>query len=337
MYLIDGNLQRVVLRKILQRRAQFDLEIQRGEREARSFAAHSSLLELRLGWHASCAPRFVYKYRNAPDWNNRIQVERLGTILLRHELWMAAANRLNDPMDSVIQYKVTLRGAFLREELIRFNRRVGDLTRAKAERLISSDMVANPHQIEVNLRRTHERLLSQWGVCSLSATARGIKLWEEYSARHTGLCFQFQPPRDLVAFLDLQEVTYSDELPVMQNPFGRSDEVMEQRLKFLMKKYTKWDYEAEWRLVGGNQANTARHFDPRALTGVIFGAAASLETIDHVERMLQEREEAIGRRPITYQARITNGIVRIERTKRHSETRQLHVPPASNDLLSAPL
>ena len=268
------------------------------------------LLERRTGWRDSGCPRFVYKYRaSTATAQGRKRAEDL---LLLHQLSLADSSKYEDPQDSQIEYRVSISGDELFREMVAHTRRTAIVSRFRAERMVSKEVASDPVALQAMMRANAELALSQWGICSLAANARGLRLWDEYAEGHTGVCFQFHPATDFRGFFDLQEVDYSDAERVIENRFY-GDEIKARRLELLMVKRTKYDFEDEWRIVAGGKANRSHAFNPAALCGVIFGAQACAKTKAVVAEILDERLRATGLQPHVYQAQVVGDRVRIHR------------------------
>jgi hypothetical protein len=278
--------------------------------EEHQYWERAPLLERRVGWRAAGCPRFLYKYRGSVATTQGRK--RCEDILLRHQLWLADSSKYEDPDDSQVEYRVSISGDELFRELVAHTRRTAIVSRFKAERMVSELVAKDPSALQGMLKADAEKVLLQWGICSLAANARGRRLWAEYGETHTGVCFQFHPAQDFRAFIDLQKVDYSDAERVIENRFF-GDEVRMRRFDLMMTKNTKYDFEDEWRIVVGGKANAPYSFQPAALCGVILGAGSSVETKRVVGEILDERLRATGLKPHIYQAEFSDKRIRIHR------------------------
>lgn len=267
------------------------------------------LLERRVGWRDAGCPRFLYKYRGAIHHDEGAR--RASDILLRHQLWLADVSHYEDTQDSRIDYRVTLSGEALREEMEAFMRRIGPANRFKAARLVSDRVIADPMALMKSLNDGAERMLSAWGICSLAANARSIRMWNEYSDAEQGVCFQFMPAEDFAAFGGVQPITYSDEERVIENRlFG--DDLVQRRLDLLNTKRMKYRFEDEWRVIEPGRANFPLSFKPAALTAVILGANAS-KSAPRLTQLLAERQRMTGRAIPVYQAYNDGSVICLRR------------------------
>ena len=286
------------------------LEILKAEQRRRDLEA-MPLLKRRVQWKKEGGPRFVYKYRGPPAGNGRKRVE---DILLRHQVWMADSTQYADPADSQIEYRISLRGDALWKVMVQEQARIARVSLKEAQTLVSRRVVDDPSWLQEQWNRDAATVLREWGICSFAANAYDIELWKQYGIDHTGVAFQIQPARDLSTFSVLQEITYSDDERVLENPFSTKD-LIDKRMNLLMTKQIEFRFEDEWRLVSGGKANKPKLFAPIALSGVIIGADMSPADRDVLFQILNERRAKTGLQPQTYQARVAGGIVRIDRAK----------------------
>ena len=99
--------------------------------------------------------------------------------------------------------------------------------------------------------------------------ANDILMWSHYSDKHRGVCLKFAGNRFENVIGEAQRVNYSVDfqLPsVWDNP-GILVEYA------VLRKAECWRYEKEWRLVRPGAAGTFAQFDPRSLSGLIFGCS----------------------------------------------------------------
>lgn len=88
------------------------------------------LRERRIGWRDAGCPRFLYKYRGRVD--DEDGARRAADVLLQHQLWLADVSKYQDPQDSRIDYRVTLKGEALRREVVAYVRRATRANRFQA-------------------------------------------------------------------------------------------------------------------------------------------------------------------------------------------------------------
>lgn len=273
--------------------------------------AAMSPLQARKAFAASHVPRFVYKYRGVPIGADAEAVDRLRDLVVRNRLWMADVRTMNDPFDSYVDYRITLRGADLRKALERFFRRTTDTVSFKADLLVNTDLVVNPRKVEQLLRTAREQHVAQFGVCSLSSDARSKLLWAHYANEHRGVAIQLEPaldPRQLLPF----RMNYEEAHRIVVDELGGGDR--ESVINEFLIKDVDWAYEKEWRLIERGNSNVVRQFRAAALTGIIFGLRAGADEEAVVDQLLDERRRANLSMPRVY--RIANRGARLKVVRR---------------------
>jgi hypothetical protein len=94
-------------------------------------------------------------------------------------------------------------------------------------------------------------------------------MFSHYANRHKGLCLQFEIDEDQtigeVAPFNGRDVEYRDSIPFFNDP--------NQAHMTLLRKYKKWEYEKEYRVLMSvnSQSDRIRIYKPGQLRGAIFG------------------------------------------------------------------
>lgn len=109
--------------------------------------------------------------------------------------------------------------------------------------------------------------LESIGIYSLSAKPNDPVMWAHYSNSHNGLIFIFDSTF-VPLFSKARKVNYITERPVIS---------IDNICDILYTKYVNWSYEEEFRIL--KKESGLHTFNKDALTGLIFGAKMSDETI----------------------------------------------------------
>ena len=125
-----------------------------------------------------------------------------------------------------------------------------------------------------NLKQEIENMLSEIGIYSLSRIPDDILMWSHYADCHQGFCVKFFDDENDSFIAGRQEISYSDEYPIM-NPIKDDDFV--RLTKTLLTKAKHWEYEKEWRIIDYENGPGVKHFPPHLLVGVIFGCRMTKE------------------------------------------------------------
>lgn len=219
----------------------------------------------------------LYKYRAFSDQSL--------SILIDSEIFCAAPQNLNDPFDSQIDVKTSLRGAieWIQENEPKYPRSYQD-----ALKLLSSG----------DADAMIERALHA-GICSFSTLADNTLMWSHYADQHRGFCIGIDP--NLIGnnggmnshfpdHVGHRPVTYTNGNPMlppmhMMNSSGygyissdpeKPDEPPAGNVIYngtnaaLCTKHLAWSYESEVRLIHSEGQN-AVPIQPGSIREVIFG------------------------------------------------------------------
>lgn len=253
-------------------------------KSAMSRLARLSYFEVRkyLRTYPNAYPRFLYKYIS-PDTSDI----HLADYLVESSFWLSSPTVFNDPFDT--SARIVNEGHVLEKR-----KRWTDISRNQSphlskkqrylevSRLMASD-VNNPE----NIQKTFQNNMAKMGISCLTENPRNLLMWGHYAKQHKGIVLQFEIARDPVAMLHAVKVDYSDEYPVI----NFAQDLAGQLAKSMLRKSVDWKYEKEWRLfiVGG--ASTYFEFQPKALTGVIFGCRADDQLRLRIKKLVSARQE----------------------------------------------
>lgn len=232
----------------------------------------------------------VYKYR-AIDRN-------FFSVMLDKELFFAAPESLNDPLDCQIDLIEALKEALSEVDLADFEENKRKTIVDSIEQLWSGDI----NSLE-DLRCYGKR----WGILSFSAVRDNALMWSHYADEHRGVCLGF----------DLTKITKSGALEGMStSPMvysnGNSMSTALQEFKdlyfvsqlrdsplprtlykcaisaALSAKSFPWKYEDELRLI--KQKTGIFEFEPTGLTEIIFGAKVTQRDRKTIQKLLKQPE-----------------------------------------------
>lgn len=245
-----------------------------------------------------CEIRKLYRYRS-------MESQELEGIFTERQVCLRKTTDFNDPFDCnpklIIHMSRLKRELYLRTEA---KRRFPLADSKTLKRHIINAKINLTSDAEAFAKKSYEEFLDNTGFYCLSEINDDILMWSHYADGHRGVCLEFDAINDAVyanrmLFGQAIKVIYSKRRPVF-NIFNIGEPV--EFIKAFLTKSDHWKYEKEWRVIkipdeGGPGLKS---FDPRSLTGVIFGYLMSPENRQRIM-------EWINRYPIRlslYQAKI---------------------------------
>jgi hypothetical protein len=109
-------------------------------------------------------------------------------------------------------------------------------------------------------------------------------MWSHYAADHTGICLEIHLSNLL--FMKVRGLVYKEQFPAIVPA-----EMFDRALDMILTKAKCWEYEREFRLVGGShfqEGDPLKTYDdffklpPLALTSVIVGCKGDYEAVQKV-------------------------------------------------------
>lgn len=210
-------------------------------------------------------PKWLYKYRVIDDHSLRI--------FSNDELYYANYRDLNDPFE--LAFEVTI------------NHRPDSKVKPEVLEKLKGKIKANIESC------FHPNI----GFLSLTEKRDDVLMWSHYADSHTGICLEFN-----TSIFDselLKEVTYGTELYCVQCQVDDKEEGVivpvdndEYLIGICNTKNSAWAYEKEWRDV--RKSSGVQKFDPRGLTGLIFGSKTSDEQKGRILQELEKRRSRLG-------------------------------------------
>jgi hypothetical protein len=191
-------------------------------------------------------PKEIYRY---------FTIDGAKWFLSNHSLKLTDPTKFNDPFEIKIDYKKSLITTGFR----------------KPWEYCEDPMEADVLDLDNQLFET----LSSYRVACFSQNDRDILMWAYYGEGHSGICFEFEPQKDLNFFNGMRKINYKANLESIKNYKGELffEDVIWSKAKC-------WEHEHEWRVV--KEPNEWRVFEgekgiilwpinAQAITSVIFG------------------------------------------------------------------
>lgn len=233
----------------------------------------------------------LYRYR---------PVERALDELRTRCLKFTRPSAFNDPFD--FQIPISFGGTReqvaeyiqpkLRKELA--NRNEQEIARIAAE-LARSDKVRDFLESLEFTHRQMTALTENLEVLCLSSKPNDILMWSHYADKHLGVCLRFDPGADKM-LENARPVSYVPDCPRVNYHNATAAEIAK---AVVFSKAAQWGYEEEWRVFRRAGDSPGYHFNPRALTGLIFGLRCRDDTQEKCKELLRDWKSPI----VLYEAR----------------------------------
>ncbi|AEA45614.1 DUF2971 domain-containing protein [Fluviicola taffensis] len=215
--------------------------------------------------------KYIYKYFPINEF--------LFRVLINNELFFANPFNFNDPFDCQFQLNL-IEGSEAEQE---WNRNLDSVLTESDHLLIDRLNLRNnlasgltPHFIE-----GVSKLI---GVTCFSEKPDNFLMWSHYGASHSGVCLKFDW-RMHKEYFQGTRVVYEDNLPVAE--YSSSQGFQDQIPRIVLTKLTHWSYENEVRSVITTENNKRTpSFNPKSLSGVIFGDKTNNTDIELIKRII---------------------------------------------------
>jgi hypothetical protein len=256
-------------------------------------------------------PRLLFKYFPLQPKPEDTKV-RFRQIIVESKLWMSAVADFNDPFDAQMAFSGGGTAEQQKAHLLEIFRTTptpaghNPLTEAEFEKKAAAAIAAG--NIGTAAQRGYDNALAKMGVCCFASDARSILMWSHYATSHRGICAVFEPAAGPEPLLEALPVKYTREYPKFDKVL---DDPMQLARRGLLRKFKRWQYEGERRIIRMNSSRSFITFQPPALLGIILGCVASDETQKIVGELVEER--VANKQPD----------VQILRAKKHSERYEL--------------
>ena len=224
-------------------------------------------------------PRFVYRYLG-----EKIQDEYLSDYLVESRFYLSSVADFNDPFDMgayVIISPDRKKRSEKFKKILKVHRRELKWKQRQAE--ISKMMLA-PDQ-SANIRLAYEKNVLEMVAICFTSKPKDLLMWSHYGGHHRGISLQFHLANDIRTMGRLLRVNYSPTYPTI-DWVGDTEKALGEALG---TKNLGWEYEKEYRILIAEAAKSYLPFQPRALTGLIFGCRADQKMRERALDILEAR------------------------------------------------
>lgn len=251
-----------------------------------------------------------YKYRGCDDLDRDLK------IISDCKIWYSNPTQFNDPFDCAptnVTFSIDEKREFACGILKSDNPDIPEEWRITLRDAIDDDQKLCQMVDRVLTPEYLDRLMSQYGILSLSSTYDNPLLWAHYSSSHHGFAIEFDVTKtvhDHVAGLDKYPLDYF-ESRLMAKPVeysaNRPPSISpEHHLATpFFHKGSEWAYEQEYRVLSNFSAGL-KDFHCDLISGVYLGCKASCETKQKVLNVVREFAKKTGNSIKKYQARPDN-------------------------------
>ena len=237
--------------------------------------------------------RYLYRYSSLSDrgLENSQRFENAERLFTTSELLFSSSANFNDPFDSSLS-PTLLEGTD--EEYTKYFINIFRKMRPSApipeiEVEVRGIIESGRHRdknIRDSVMENAQKIIHSAGVLSLSRTARHPLMWSHYADSHRGFCVQFAHSNEPF-FGGALPVAYADKIPCISHI---RDTSRTQTVVNLLTKASFWSYEREWRIIQHEGGPGFYAFEPRLLTGVIFGLRTSSKDREQIVGWLQKHK-----------------------------------------------
>lgn len=160
------------------------------------------------------------------------------SVLINKKIWASKPESLNDPFDCKIKFMPEIN----HEAFIKYLKRTGTST---------GDLQKDKKIFLEFLKNEPEKIISKFGVFSMSQINDNILMWSHYSNQHRGFCIGFVRNNDNILgdINKTKPVEYDCNYPKIYPLDDTGNYDPSCFTKMLFTKAKDWEYEKEWRLV----------------------------------------------------------------------------------------
>ena len=239
-------------------------------------------------------PPQLYKYRSLGS-------QGLQEIFTRSVVWFARPDSFNDPFDCRVRIVYDRSPEELDQYWDQMLAKYQPELTPEERRALKQQAIAAGNR-ESCMDAHMQQAVDSRGVYSVSATPNHLLLWSHYADGHKGLCLRFEHIVDLFPEVRLpgaHHIRYPERFPLVSEKADPREHVE----ATILTKPACWAYEEEWRFLDVENGHGWRRFDPKYLSGVIFGCRMEEEE----RRRVREWVAAGPTRPEFLQATIRKG------------------------------
>lgn len=224
-------------------------------------------------------PRFVYRYVGY-----EISEKYLSDYMLQSYFYLNSVSDFNDPFDMGAYVTINPDPKKRSEKFNKILKEHRTDLNWKQRRKETSKMMLAPDQLP-NIRAAYEKSIRDMGAVCFTTEPCNLLMWSHYASHHCGLALQFHAANDIRTLSRLLKVNYSDEYPIID----WVEDTKKTLESVLTTKSRHWEYEKEFRIFVVDGAKTYLPFQPKALTGLIFGCRADPQLKERVLNVLELR------------------------------------------------
>lgn len=260
----------------------------------------------------------LYKFR---DWNEVWHKK----ILENSEIYFSSNEKLNDPFDVNIPFRIADSGEFdenmFRDDYRRIHGTEPDrklIYSAKKEfpEIIKGDSIIKTKVIS-DFENNIQAIEKKFGIFCLSKDAKSPPMWAHYADKGKGFCLGFDSD-ELCNFFssqssiktDIAEVSYQKEFPKMPITV-KSNDLNKYAIARRTTKYLDWQYESEVRIILNGVINQAIKIPERIITEIIFGLDMCESHKQELSKLCKEKFSKIK----LFEARMSKNNFKIEFTE----------------------
>lgn len=199
--------------------------------------------------------------------------------LQRNEIYFNVVNRVNDPYEGMIDFKVNTE---IEDDFVKF------FYRENYDDEFFSKYTFDEIKREIIFDNVNV-FLKDVGISCFSETNRSLAMWGHYASNHKGICIEFDST--IGVFKHAEKVEYTrtiHNVKVDSKNKLTMDFFMNATSKCMYKKYEEWKYEKEWRIIF--EANKGFEYPVEAITAIYFGMRATDVDVELVHKATKHIE-----------------------------------------------
>lgn len=235
---------------------------------------------LRLNGYSEELPSVLFKFLSSSSpYFSACLLE----VFLHNRIRLSSRSDFNDPFDSRFAVH-ELSPEAIRAYLTQTPERLGLPPKTENEIV---EATSAPSEYRDRMAWSMGNSVDEWGIYSMSSSAKHPLMWGHYASAHKGLALVFRHASSEIGFGALP-VRYQADFPSVLPTVEGMNAVVTQALV----KGEDWRYEREWRLILPRAARTWIELHRDVFAGVIFGAQCGSQEIAYVMELCQRRVRA---------------------------------------------
>lgn len=231
-------------------------------------------------------PEHFYKYRSAADGSLEFLIKQIQD----DEVFFSAPAKFNDPFDCNPIFDLSAPKDQIKKKcedaLKKHAPHMSRSDRRFESRQAIKSITSNPERARKTEEYYFDSIRNKIGVYCLSKNPSSVLMWSHYADNHKGVCLEYDGLNHF--FVDAFEVKYTQTRPTV---FAFKDGNEQEQLDgALLTKSELWFYEEEWRMIYYRRGPGIYTIPHDALKRIIFGAAASKDTVDNITDVAMKRK-----------------------------------------------